>query len=138
MTLLANPLLQLKAAAYGDLDAMRAFADNAIELARLGVTQPERTLVEGLVIARMAASVGDIADKGRLIGMLGLLGIVAADERLRDDALAEALGVTVALADSGEDEAEIAATGVNAIVEIADAEALESARIYVDAYKEAM
>lgn len=136
MTLLANPFVQVKAAAQGNLEAMRQLADHAVALVRQGLADPSRTLIEGLVFARMAATIGDVGDKGRAMGMLALLGSISDSEDVQNDTLAESMAMAFVLADAGTEWAEIPADGVNLIAEHATPEDLERARIYVPALKE--
>jgi len=127
MGLLTNPYAHLKAAASGDLEALRALADHSIELTRHACADPVRALQEGLIFARMAAAVGTICDKGRVLGMLALCGECANDYATQMDCLAEGIAMASIMADHGE---ELAADGVNLLSEGSSPEVLELAKVY--------
>jgi len=127
MTALANPYQHVKAAAQGDVNAMRALADHSVAMLGQNVADPERTLLEGLIFARMAAVVGDNADKGRVLSMLALIGCFASSEASEADYFAEGIAMASILADRGE---ELAADGVNLLSEQASPEILAMAKAY--------
>lgn len=127
-----SPFALLKSAASGDLDALRAQVDHSLaDLAR----QPDPTiaLIEGLIFARLAASIGTIRDKGRVLSMLALLGSVADDENIRSAASAEAIATASILADQGGDSGERVAQGVNEVVAFLDDPALLEAAKAIEA-----
>lgn len=114
-----SPFALLKPAASGDLEALRAQIDHSLtDLAQ----QPSPTiaLIEGLIFARLAASIGTIRDKGRVLSMLALLGSIADDEDIRASASAEAIATASILADQGGEVGELAAHGVNEVVALSD------------------
>jgi len=105
-----DPYAHLRAAASGDLEALRALArlgeQIAIEEGDIAAT------IEALVFARMAAARGTMDDAQRLMGLLALAeGIVAGDPQwsdYRDQLNGEAMAVASLLADAGNRDAELA------------------------------
>jgi hypothetical protein len=120
-----NVFVHLNAAARGDLSAQRALADAAVQQIADREEPPFPTIDEGLIFARMAASHGELADKGRLLAMLRLAVELCGDTQLcpqctaeafcepcrwaflgREEYHAEALAVASMLADEGVTAAE--------------------------------
>jgi hypothetical protein len=85
-----DPFSKLAAAARGSLEAQRAVANQAIKLAFQEGRDAEKTLLEGLVFARLAASHGHIEDQGLVISMIALLSEVVGEDAVPSE-VAEAL-----------------------------------------------
>jgi hypothetical protein len=121
----ADPFSKLTAAARGSLQAQRDLADEATRLAfqrtETGelANDPETCLIEGLVLARLAAAQGDVGDQGRVIGMIALLAEVVGEESVTEQ-LGEAMARMALMADlkSGLG-AEAADKAADAMVEMA-------------------
>lgn len=75
-----DPFSKLVAAARGSLEAQRAVANQALKLAFQEGHDAEKTLLEGLVFARLAAAHGHIADQGLVISMIALLAEVVGED----------------------------------------------------------
>lgn len=105
-----NPFRVLADAAIGDIAAQRALADEAIRIAREDDdSDPETALREGLIFARMAASHGNAADKGRVVAMLALAAELCEQDGDHDTAEilgAEAIARVAVMADEGVELAE--------------------------------
>ena len=130
---LSNPFAQIKAAASGDLNALRALADHSVAMVMYSDVDPVRTLQEGLIFARLAAAAGDSGDLGRVLSMLARAASVCESRNpaAADDHYAEGIGLASLVADGEHDEsAEIAASGLNDLADRATPEILESAKQY--------
>lgn len=137
---LENPFAQIKAAASGDLAALRALAEHSLAMLASPGNHPVRTVQEGLIFARLAAAAGDLGDRARVLAMLGLAGEIceAFDPAMAGDLMAEGIGLASLLADCDPHRgAEIAAEGLNHLVEGASPEILARAKIYAEAMKDA-
>lgn len=96
-----NPFALLKAAATGSIDAQRALADMAINLASTrDDCDPVPILRDGLCYARLAAAQGDDGDEGKVISMLALVASFGSEDD-QADPLGEALARYSILAERG-------------------------------------
>jgi hypothetical protein len=96
-----NPFALLKAAAIGSLDAQRALAEMAVNLASTRTDcDPVSILRDGLCFARLAAAQGDDGDEGRVISMLALVASFGSEDE-QADPLGEALARYSILAERG-------------------------------------
>jgi len=122
-----NPYHHLRAAASGDLEALRALVEMAGQI--VVETRDLVAAVEGLTFARMAAARGDIGDEGQLLGLLALAEALVADapewSEYRDQLCGEALAVVSRLADAGWDDADLA---LPSLTKESSARAVEFAR----------
>ena len=140
MQALENPFAYMKAAALGDLSALRALAEHSLAMLAIPTIDPVRTLHEGLIFARLAAAAGDIGDRSRVFGMLALAGELSepTNPNAASDHAAEAIGLASLIAeDDPERGGEIAANGLNLLAELVTPEILERAKEYAAAMKEA-
>jgi len=117
--------------AHGDLGAMRELASASayLVLSESDCCDPIVTLSEGLMIARLAACLGDDGDAMQLVAMLSLAAVMA-----RDDAALDLAGEAVArlelLADGDGEVSEAAAQLLATGADHEAPEVLERAKFY--------
>ena len=113
-----DPMDAIEAAARGELGAMRKLADAAAYFACSGSedADPHITLAEGLVLARMAASIGNSDDALRVVNMLALYASLSSGE-VAHDLAGEAIARLELLADTdgpvGEEAAQVLAAAAD-------------------------
>ena len=132
-----NPFSHLAAASRGSREALRALAQEAIRIALSGRDDvcPERSLLEGLVFARLAAAQGDPADHGLVISMIALLAHIVGEENVPGE-----MGEAIARAEWAANQPESACEELTAklveMIEQASPEVIHSAKFHAELMRE--
>ena len=138
-----DPFDKLAAAARGGLQAQRDLANEAVRMAferdETGqfVNNPETCMTEGLILARLAAAHGELADQGLVISMLALLLEVCGEEGFEDQAAECVARISMVADQAGANPGiEMAANLMPQIAEGSSAEAMALAKDYTARIKD--